>query len=200
METMVLKSGHTSGEFEQASPVMAEYVRAFCGAALEDLREHREFLDCCMPASAPDATAYDAREADMDDVTRVIRRVTRVQRRPLPHAQAELRRLLILLDRVPLDRLEIAPDHVTLSHRPSGPPSESDGNAPFDICLPPPGSRHFPIFVRKIMDGGEDVLFIETGRHGACRGEAVPMIETAVERVALSDLALIALSWARRNV
>lgn len=197
METTILRPGCAPEAMKQASRVMADYVRVFCGAAGAGLREHREFLVYCLPASASDATAYDARWLDRIEITRLIRRIGRIQGKPLPHARAELRRLVVLLERVPFDSLEVARDHLTLSHRPGAP---GNGQCPFDICFPSAWSDYFPVFIRKITDKGEDILFTKTYRHGACRGEAEPILETAVERIALADLALITLSWARRNV
>jgi hypothetical protein len=94
----------------------------------------------------------------------------------------------------------VTPQEVTLRQRTFAPTPGATRTVSFDVCLPPPGSEHFPVFIRSFTVAGEEPVFVRLGQHGACRGQATPVIETAAEHVSLQELMLIALSWARRNL
>jgi hypothetical protein len=200
MEAAVLGPGSPRESIEQARGVLAAFLQEFCKVAAAGLHAQREFLRCCKPLLGESGAKPEVWDLDMADVTRAMRRVERARRLPLPRARRELNRLMVLLDGVPFERLVVAEAEVTATVRPLvAEGASAPGNA-FEICLPLPPSPHFPVFIRRSTAAGQELMFIQPGRHGACRGEATPLLETAVERLDLCGLVLVTLAWARRNL
>jgi hypothetical protein len=72
----------------------------------------------------------------------------------------------------------------------------------FQIDLLPPEASHFPIRILTEPASMEHrhLAFVPGAGGHLCRGGAGPLIESAVERVQLTELVLAAIGWARRNL
>jgi hypothetical protein len=203
MDCVELRSGSPPEETTAAVPLLAEYVRAFCDAEVRRLSLQKEVHRLTLPALDGDEGFQKAWEADMVELLRVIRRLRDTMHDPLSHAERELSRFVTLCRWLPAEKLIVKPWEVRLCLRSF--PVRKDGDvaaerASFDVCLAPPESPHFPVYVESYRGEDPEPVFVQPARHGACRGNGAALLETAAEKAALCDLALVALSWARRNL
>lgn len=199
---VVLEPDPTREQLELACRALVPFVSRFCRRVALDLREERTYLTCGMEGEDPRSEDAASGLADLADVRRALRRATRMRARPLLHARREVRRLVPLLGRVPLERIVITPESITIAVPPLGGPGRSAVSGRFEICLPAPDSVRFPVFIRTVP-GSEDhehLAFMRIAGHGRCWGEAETLLETAKEDADLSGLVLTALSWAWRNL
>jgi hypothetical protein len=197
----VLERDHRRSDLERASRALVPYLLRFCRRMRNELRLEPLFLgiDPIMAGPGDDPVRF---RAELDEAARALRHVSRIGARPLPHARHEIARLAALVRRVPLDRVTIVADSVTIAVPPLPSSERPAPLPPFEIHLPVPDALRFPVFIR-LIPGSKDPAneaFTRYAGHGRCWGEADALLDTAKERVDLSALVLTALVWARRNL
>ncbi len=142
-----------------------------------------------LPADSPGETSGEIR-----------RRMKRIAKNPLPHARRQIARLLMLLDGEEFQQLKVSREVVVAVVEPARLGTEDRGIQPFRICFVPRSRAYFPVVIRFDTPAGPRSAFRRFSEHGACWGEARPMLDRAVGEADVYHMFIIAFTWALSNL
>ena len=140
------------------------------------------------------------RDASPAESGKVLRRMRRIAKQPLPHARRQIRRLVTLLDGGEFRQLLVSRDSVIARVGPAPLRPTEKPIAPFRIGFVPASRQFFPMVIRLDTPIGTDLVFQRLGGHGECWGEARPLLETATEEADVYHMFIIAFTWALQNL
>ena len=187
-------------DMEEARRRLAPCLVTLSRRVEEEIREEqsdlRQELRLTAPPGIEDATAL----ADLASCGRILRKLRRIVRHPLPEARRQVRSLASLLEGGEFRELRFSEQSLVAYVEPR-PLSPRDRRIdPFRICFVPGDPDGWPMVIER--DGPERPLrcFLPYAPHGKCRGDASPILETKMEEFDIYHLFVIAFTWALQNL